>query len=199
MRIGIFGGTFDPPHLGHLILAAEAQYQLELDRLLFVLTPDPPHKQGQRITALNDRLDMIQAAIAHDSRFQLSRVDIHRPGPHYSVDTVKFLQEQYPSADLFFLMGGDSLRDLPTWYHPVEFVKACYGIGVMHRPDEEIDLSELEQVIPGITEKVTFIKAPLLEIASSELRNRIRAGQPYHYYLPDEVSEIIDQRGLYRK
>ncbi|MBN2503455.1 MAG: nicotinate (nicotinamide) nucleotide adenylyltransferase [Anaerolineales bacterium] len=199
MRIGIFGGTFDPPHLGHLILAAEAQYQLELDRLLFVLTPDPPHKQGQRITALDDRLDLIQAAIAHDSRFQLSRVDIHRPGPHYSVDTVRFLQEQYPSADLFFLMGGDSLRDLPTWYHPVEFIKACNGIGVMHRPDEEIDLSELEQVIPGITAKVIFIKAPLLEIASSQLRDRIREGRPYHYYLPDEVSEIIDQRGLYRK
>ena len=199
MRIGIFGGTFDPPHLGHLILAAEARYQLKLDRLLFVLTPDPPHKQGQRITALHDRLEMIQAAIAHDPSFQLSRVDIHRPGPHYSLDTVNFLQEQYPEAALVFLMGGDSLHDLPTWYHPREFVEACDAIGVMHRADEEFDLGELEKVIPNISDKVEFIKAPLLEIASTELRARIREGRPYCYYLPKEVCEIIDERGLYRK
>ena len=96
-RIGIFGGTFDPPHLGHLILAAEAQYQLELDVLLFVLTPDPPHKQGLRLTPLEDRIAMLSAAIADHEGFELSKVDIDRPGPHYTADTLKFLREQYPN------------------------------------------------------------------------------------------------------
>ena len=119
MRIGIFGGTFDPPHLGHLILADEAHAQLELDRLLWVLTPDPPHKLHQSITPLVDRLDMLRATIAGNNAFELSMVDIERAGPHYAVDTLLILGRSYPGDALIYVMGGDSLRDLPTWYRPL--------------------------------------------------------------------------------
>ena len=141
--IGIFGGTFDPPHLGHLILAAEAYAQLGLERCLWVLTPDPPHKQGQSITPLKHRLAMLKLAIAGDPQFELSTVDLDRPGPYYAVDTVKILAAQIPGANLVYLMGGDSLRDLPKWHLPADFVDACHAIGVMRRPGDDIDLPDL--------------------------------------------------------
>ena len=134
MRVGIFGGTFDPPHVGHLILAAEARDQLGLDRVLWVVTPDPPHKAGRTITPLLTRLDLVEAAICQDSQFEISRAEIDRPGPHYSVDTVEILARTYPQAELFYLMGGDSLHDLPTWKRPRQFIAALDGIGVMRRP-----------------------------------------------------------------
>src|SRR5512134_3010613 len=104
MRLGIFGGTFDPPHLGHLILAAEAQAQLGLERILWVLTPFPPHKTDQQVTSLGDRLDLLAAALDDDPAFELCRVDIDRPPPHYAVDTVGLLHAQYPQARLVYLM-----------------------------------------------------------------------------------------------
>ena len=199
MRLGIFGGTFDPPHLGHLILAAEALDQLGLDRLLFVLTPDPPHKQGQKVSTLQHRLDMLALATGDNLAFELSRVDMDRQPPHYAVDTVRILGENFSGAQLVYLMGGDSLRDLPTWHNPKDFVEACDEIGVMRRPGDEIDLSGLEGRLPGASEKVHFVDAPLLEIASSEIRQRVASGHPYRYYLPDGVFQYIRDRGLYRE
>ncbi len=110
MRVGVFGGTFDPPHLGHLILAAEALHQLRLERLLWVLTQDPPHKHGQMICPWEARFEMVRLATAGDPAFEISRVDIDRPGPHYAVDTMGILKRQLPQTDLFYLIGGDSLR-----------------------------------------------------------------------------------------
>ena len=199
MRVGIFGGTFDPPHLGHLILAAEAAYQLKLDRLLFVLTADPPHKQGRAITPVEDRLAMLKAALSDNPAFELSTVEIDRPGPHYAVETMKLLREDHPEDELIYLMGGDTLMGLPlVWHLPQEFVAACDFLGVMRRPEDEIDLEELEKSLPGIKEKVLFIDAPLLEIASREIRQRAAEGQPYRYYLPDSVRKVIRERNLYR-
>ena len=149
--IGIFGGTFDPPHLGHLILAAEARAQLGLDKLLWVLTPDPPHKQGQSIARIENRLEMVKLAIVDDPQFELSTVELTRPGPHYAVDTVQILARQNPGAKLVYLMGGDSLRDLPTWHRPAEFVSACQMIGVMRRPGDAVELPSLEKSLPGLT------------------------------------------------
>ncbi len=142
--IGIFGGTFDPPHIGHLILAAEAHAQLGLDRLLWVLTPDPPHKQDRVITLLEHRLAMVRLALADAPEFELSTVEMDRPGPHYALDTVKIIADQNPGANLVYLMGGDSLRDLPLWHRPADFVKACHFIGVMRRPGDNIYLAGLE-------------------------------------------------------
>ena len=197
MRLGIFGGTFDPPHIGHQILAAEALHQLDLDSVLWVLTPDPPHKRQRKITPLSVRLEMVQAAITGCAGFQLSRVDIDRPSPHYAIDTVRLLQEQYSQARLIYLMGGDSLHDLPFWYEAQKFVAACHALGVMRRPGDAIDLKSLETQIPAITHKVQFVEAPLVEIAASQIRSRIRQERPFRYYLPPSVYQIIQKYQLY--
>lgn len=199
INIGIFGGTFDPPHIGHLILAAESHYQLKLDHLLWVLTPDPPHKLGQYITPLPHRLDMVMAAIGGDPIFELSRIDIDRPPPHFAVDTVRLVGEIYPQARRYYLMGGDSLHDLPNWVMPAEFLEACNYIGVMRRPGDRVDLTTLERRLPGVTAKTVFIEAPLLEIAASEIRQRVNNSEPYRYYVTAPVYDIIRERGLYKE
>ena len=196
--IGIFGGTFDPPHLGHLILAAEAHAQLGLDRLLWVLTPDPPHKQGLSIAPLNHRLAMVKLAIDADHQFELSSVDMDRPGPQFVVDTVKILAEQNPGTNLIYLMGGDSLRDLPLWHRPTDFIATCHAIGVMRRPGDAIDLPGLESKFHGLTAKVRFVEAPLLDIAAHEIRARVAGGRPFRYFLPPGVYRYIIKHNLYR-
>jgi nicotinate-nucleotide adenylyltransferase len=197
--MGIFGGTFDPPHLGHLILAAEAYAQLGLERLLWVLTPDPPHKKSQSIAPLAERLEMVRLAIGDNPQFELSNVDISRPGPHYALDTVQLLAAQFPGAKLIYLMGGDSLRDLPTWHRPADFVSACHMIGVMRRPGDTLDLSALEKILPGLAAKVRFVEAPLLDIAAHEIRRRVADKRPFRYYLPAGVYEYIGKHNLYRQ
>jgi nicotinate-nucleotide adenylyltransferase len=197
-RLGIFGGTFDPPHLGHLILAQEACAQLGLARLLWVLTPIPPHKLGQAITPPAHRLAMLELAVRDDPSFEVSRVELDRPGPHYTADTLQLLAERFPSADLALLIGGDSLRDLPTWRFAPHLVAACREIGVMRRPGDSVDLSALERQIPGVQARVRFVDAPLLEISSSEIRRRVQQGKPFRYYLSPPVYEYILEKHLYR-
>src|SRR5690349_12305263 len=136
MRYGIFGGTFDPPHNGHLALAQAALAQLHLERVLWVVTADPPHKQGRPLSPVADRLALVEAAIAGQPHFVVSRVDIDRPGPHWAADTVALLKQQYPRVDLVYLMGGDSLRDLPTWGRPAELLAKAM-LGVLLRPGAE--------------------------------------------------------------
>jgi nicotinate-nucleotide adenylyltransferase len=199
MRLGIFGGTFDPPHIGHLILAADAHSQFALDRVLWVLTPDPPHKQDRCISPLDERVEMLAAILADNPAFELSRVDIDRPAPHYAVDTVHLLGRAYPGAALVYLMGGDSLTDLPDWHDPNGFVAASDEIGVMLRPGWEVDWSELDPALPELRLKTRFTRAPLLEISSSEIRRRIAAGLPFRYYLPEAVYRIILERERYKE
>jgi nicotinate-nucleotide adenylyltransferase len=198
-RLGIFGGTFDPPHLGHLILAAEAFHHLKLDRLLWVLTPEPPHKSTADITPYHDRLDMLMATIDGDSHFELSRIDIDRPGPHFAVDTLRILQHQKPGEEWIYIMGGDSLRDLYTWRNPVELVRIASALGVMVRPGIDIDLVSLEEQVPGVSAKVSYIQAPLVGISASDIRHRAANGLPFRYLVPYPVYRIIQERGLYQQ
>lgn len=199
LKLGVFGGTFDPPHIAHLILAAEARHQLALDRLLWVLTPDPPHKQGRTILTLENRLEMLQAAVGPDQHFELSRVDIDRPPPHFALDTVRLLQEQHPGAEIIYLMGGDSLHDLPTWHRPLDLLEACTAIGVMRRPADRVDLGLLEGALPGISRKIRFIQSPLIEISASEVRRRAALGLPYRYFLPEAVWRLVQENGYYQE
>jgi nicotinate-nucleotide adenylyltransferase len=196
--IGVYGGTFDPPHLGHLILAAEALSQLGLQRLLWMLTPDPPHKPGRPITVIQHRLEMVTRAIAETPQFELSTIEIDRPGPHYTFHTLGILRKLYPDSGLVFLLGGDSLRDLPTWNNPSGILQACRYLGVMRRPGDTIDLEALESVLPGIKAKVRFVNAPLIEISSSEIRKRIADGVSFRYYLHPTVYDYIERNNLYR-
>ncbi|MBN1230760.1 MAG: nicotinate (nicotinamide) nucleotide adenylyltransferase [Anaerolineales bacterium] len=198
MRIGVFGGTFDPPHLGHLILASEAIFQLKLDKILFMLTPDPPHKRDQPITALKYRLEMVEAIAADDPQFEVSRIEMDRPGPHYTVDTLAILHETYPEDEIIYLIGGDSLDAITTWHRTEEFIARCDQIGVMQRPGTGYDLQSIFSRSPGLVDRLQIISAPLLEIASSDIRTRILQHGPYKYYLPESVFNIIEKYSLYR-
>jgi len=198
MRIGIFGGTFDPPHVGHLILAEECRTQLALDLLLWVVTDNPPHKRYVNISPIEDRVKLVQKAIYGNDAFALSRVDIDRPGPHFAIDTVNILKQEYPGAQFFYLMGGDSLHDLPTWNRPQDFIEICDGIGVMRRHADQVDLASLEEVLPGISKKVLIVDAPILEISSKQIRQRITDDQGFRYYLRDAVYKAVLEMGLYK-
>ena len=195
--IGIFGGTFDPPHVGHLALASAARAQLGLDRLLWMLTPDPPHKLHQTITPIAHRLAMVELALAGHPEFELSRLELDRPGPHYALDTVRLVQEQNPDSEIVYLMGSDSLRDLPFWYRPSDLVSALRYIGVMRRPDSDYDLPALEQILPGITAKVRFVDAPLVDISASDIRALAAAGKPFREFVTADVYEYIIEYRLY--
>lgn len=198
MKLGIFGGTFDPPHIGHQILAAEALEQLDLDQVLWVLTHYPPHKKEQKITPLVDRIRMVELTIGDDSRFILSRVDIDRDPPHYALDTVLLFKGKYPQDDLYYLMGRDSLNDLPEWHLPSEFVSACDGIAVMNRRGQRKIQTKLVNEIPGLEKKLLFLETPVVEISSSEIRDRIRRYKEYKYFLPEKVYHYIQRKNLYR-
>jgi nicotinate-nucleotide adenylyltransferase len=142
---------------------------------------------------------MVKLAIADDPQFEISSVELDRPGPHYALDTVQILAGQNPGVNLVYLMGGDSLRDLPDWHRPTDFISACHLIGVMRRPGDAVELGVLEESLPGLTAKVRFVDAPLLEIAAHEIRNRIADGRPFRYFLPERVYKYIDSHGLYRR
>jgi len=195
MRLGLFGGTFDPPHNGHLHLAAAARDQLALDRVLWIVTADPPHKDDS-ISPVESRLALVAAAIAGQPAFEISRVEIDRPGPHYAADSVALLARKYPATDLIYLMGGDSLRDLPTWGRPREFLAHC-TLGVLRRPGDHVDLAALEGALPGISQRVAFINELLLPISASDVRRRVAAGLPIVGLVPPAVAELISDLGLY--
>jgi nicotinate-nucleotide adenylyltransferase len=197
-RIGFFGGTFDPPHIGHLILASEASHQLHLSKLLWVLTPNPPHKLGQSITPVEHRIAMVQSSIADNPSFQFSRIELDRPGPHYTVDTVNLILQQEPESEIVLLLGGDSLRDLPTWKNYTELVSKVHQIGVMHRPGDNFDHSSLYSQIPELEGKLIFIEALLHTLSSREIRRRVKESLPYQYYVLPAVYEYIKSNHLYR-
>jgi len=197
-RIGIFGGTFDPPHVGHLILAEECRTQLNLDKLLWVVTDNPPHKQTASISPIEDRVKLVELTIMGNPSFELSRVDIDRPAPHFAIDTVRILKQSMPGAEMYYLMGGDSLHDLPTWKRPQDFIRECDGLGVMRRHEDQVDLEGLEKVLPGVMRKVHIVEAPILEISSRQIRQRIEEGEAYRYYLREAVYKAIQELGMYR-
>lgn len=195
---GVFGGTFDPPHLGHLVLADEGRAAFGLSRVLFVVTGQPPHKPHEPITPLDARLAMVEAAICHNPAFVISRADIDRPGPHFAVDTLRWLAGGDPESSFVYLMGADSLRDLPTWHTPGGFVAACAFLGVMRRPDVEPDMTALESQLPGLSAKVRYFDAPFVGISAHDIRTRVRSDRPYRYLVSQGVADIIERQGLYR-
>jgi nicotinate-nucleotide adenylyltransferase len=197
-RIGLFGGTFDPPHIGHLILASEAAYQFNLSKLLWMLTPDPPHKQNQPVTPVDHRIAMTQYCVHSNPSFELSRIELDRPGPHYTVDTVDLILQQQPGAEIVLLLGGDSLRDLPTWRNHIELVSKVHQIGVMHRPGDSFDSSTLFTHIPGLEKKLVFLEALLHTLSSHEIRRRVGRNIPYQYYVLPHIYQYIRDHKLYQ-
>ena len=197
LRIGVFGGTFDPPHVAHLILASEACAQLALDQVYWLLTPVSPFKQGKINTPFEARYAMVEAAIADNPQFELCRADIDRPPPTYAADSLELLSQQHPDVQWTYLMGGDSLRDLPAWHEPERLLCACNSIGVLRRPGIEIDLDDLFGKLPALAEKLAWIDVPLIDISASRIRYLRRTGGAFRYYLLPAVYKIIMERRLY--
>jgi nicotinate-nucleotide adenylyltransferase len=198
MKIGVFGGTFDPPHIGHQILAAEAAEQLNLDQVLWVLTPYPPHKTDQEITPLENRLIMVEIALSGNKEFALSKIDINRKPPHYAKDTLALLRNQSPDDEFYYLMGLDSLNDLKKWHMPAEFIDLCHGIGVMLRIGENLDTEKIFIEFPGLYGKLYLLKIPIIEISSSEIRTRIKMGEHFRYFVLEDIYQYILKNRLYQ-
>ena len=198
-RIGILGGSFDPPQIGHLILAEYTCEALDIDRILFVPVADHPVKRDDLRLPIAHRLAMLELAICGNPRFSISRIDIDREGPHYSADSVKLLREQHPDAEFYFLMGGDNLRTLPTWERPRELYRCC-RLAVMKRADEDIAADMHDDTLPGLSSQVDIIDVPMLSVwlSSSYIVSRLRAGLSIRYLVPDSVLAYINQNNLYR-
>jgi nicotinate-nucleotide adenylyltransferase len=196
--IGVFGGTFDPPHLGHLILADEGRWVLGLEKVLWVVTADPPHKPEWPVSPIEARVAMVEAAISGDPYFELSRADIDRPGPHYAVGTLEWLAERQPGESFAYLMGADSLRDLPSWHQPDRLIQACHALGIMRRPEVDLDMEALVARLPGLAGKLHFIDAPVVGFSGREIRRRVRQGITFRHLVPGEVERLIREGGLYR-
>jgi nicotinate-nucleotide adenylyltransferase len=196
MHIGVLGGTFDPPHIGHLVLAAVACQDLRLDRVLWAPAANPPHKTDEPISPIEMRLEMLRRTLAGNPAFEISRVDIDRPGPHYTVDMLSILHQEYPGAALTFLMGGDSLCDLLKWRDPARLISLA-RLGVMERTGCEYDLDELEAHLPGLSRQLTIIDAPLIDISSSDLALRVARGRTIRYMVPEAVEAYIHEHRLY--
>jgi nicotinate-nucleotide adenylyltransferase len=190
--IGMFGGTFDPVHVGHLILAERAREELRLDRLLFVPAFIPPHKtSGRKIASPASRIDMLRLALASNPAFEVEDHEVDREGISYTVDTLRYLHGQYPGAALTLLVGADNARDFCNWYHPEEIVRMA-NVAVWGRTGSRLPT----ELLPGVP--LRRLDSPLIEISSTDIRNRVAAGASIRYLVPDQVQQYIDQHGLYR-
>jgi nicotinate-nucleotide adenylyltransferase len=197
-RIGVLGGTFDPVHNGHLHIAETLRTALNLDRILWVPAGRPPHKSDQIVSSDLDRLAMLELALAGSAADEISTIDVDRCGPSYTADTLEILAGRYPSARLFFLMGEDSLRDLPTWHRPERILRVA-ELAVAGRPGVETDLESLELQIPGIGKRVHVVPTEEVAISSSEVRRRVSQNQSISGLVPAIVEAYIRDHRLYAR
>jgi nicotinate-nucleotide adenylyltransferase len=208
-RIGLMGGTFDPIHNGHLIMAEEVRVELDLDMVLFIPAGQPPHKlykPGYHTTAAYHRMAMVQLAISSNNFFIASRVEIDRSGPSYLVDTLRILHEQLPAeAQLTFILGWDSLQELPHWHQPADVLEQLTHLAAVGRPGygDKIaynvdDDKELVSRLPELTQKLCVVSTPPIGISSTDLRRRVAEGRPIKYQVPEAVEQYIHTHHLYR-
>ena len=196
MQIGLLGGTFDPPHYGHMWLAETAKEQLNLDRVLFLPVGQPPHKQDQVVTAVQHRLAMTKLAIQSNPFFHLDTTDIDRPQPHATNSLLPIIQTKYPGARVWLLLGADSLRDFASWEAPVKIIVQC-RLGVLGRPGATPDWQYLNQIVPGLPEAVDILSGPAVAISSTEIRQWAAAGNSVRYLVQTAVWQYISENKLY--
>lgn len=185
VKVGILGGTFDPPHYGHLMIAQEVLSSLKLDEIWFMPTNIPPHKADAKSTG-GDRIEMVKRAIANNECFKLQLIEFERSGPSYTYDTIAILKEKYPDTEFYFIIGADMVEYLPNWYHIDELIREVHFVGVK-RPNFKIVSNYV----------LIEVEVPQFEMSSSELRHRFNTNQNTKYFLPDSVRHYIEEKKLY--
>jgi len=201
-HIGVIGGTFDPIHYGHLVIAEEVRATLNLSEVVFIPAGQPPHKAGHSITEVQHRLAMLELALASNPHFRISRMEIERIGPSYTVDTLRMLREQMGAGTaLSFIIGWDSLEEFHTWYKASDILTEVTHLVAVRRPGYEEDAEYnkvLEQRLPGILQRLLVVQAPQLEISATDLRRRVAEKRPIKYQTPEGVETYIFRNHLYR-
>ena len=198
MNIGVLGGTFDPIHMGHLIIAEEVKARLNLAEVLFVPAGQPWLKANNLISPAEHRVQMVRLAIADEPSFKLSTMEIERAGPSYTIDTIAELRGQIEAGDkLFFILGWDNLMQLPQWREPTRLVTMCRLVPVPRVGYPSPDFNSLEAAIPGLSQSIIMLDTPQIEISSSEIRDRVARGLSIHHLVPVPVERYIKQQGLY--
>ena len=198
-RIGVLGGTFDPPHVGHLWLAALAADGIGLDRVLFMPAGQPPHKGQRLVSRVSDRLLMTRLAIAGEAGFELCPIELERPGPSYTIDSVEELRRAYPDAQLFLVLAADSLEQIDTWREPDRLLEEVEWVVGPRAGSTLPDRSMLEDRFGAKAKRIHLLDGPALEVSSSDVRRRVAAGRTIRYLVPRDVEELILQRRLYRR
>jgi nicotinate-nucleotide adenylyltransferase len=196
LRVGILGGAFNPPHVGHLVCAQEAFVQLELAKVVFMPVGQAPHRELEDDPGPEARLEMVQLAAGDDERFEVSRLEIDRSGPSYTADTLRQLREKAPDDELFLVLGGDQAAALPRWHEP-EAVLSLATVAVVERTNWSrhaigITIGRL----PG-AERVRYLDMPVMQVSSSAIRRRVAEGRPIRYLVPDRLASHIAEKGLY--
>ena len=200
MKLGIFGGTFDPIHMGHLIIAQEAAARVGLDEVWFIPTGQPWLKSGNRISPSDHRMEMVRMAIRCNPGFKVSAIEVDRPGPSYTVDTLMALREGDAKGDsLFFILGMDSLETLHRWHQPERLFDLCTLVGVSRPEHRDFELGSLDHIRPGASSEVTTIDGPNIGISGAEIRRRVSQGLPITYWAPSAVEKYIHEHHLYQE
>jgi nicotinate-nucleotide adenylyltransferase len=202
MRVGVFGGTFDPVHYGHLILAEQCREQGRLDQIWFVPAPRPPHKADQPLTRFEQRVEMLALAIAGNAAFVINEIEKDRAGPSFTVDTLAEFQQRNPQDEFFLLIGSDTLQDLPHWYDPVGVLRKA-GLLVVLRPNHPMlgpdELRASVQLPADVPLRMEVVEMPLIDMSSRDLRRRVVLGRSLRYLVPRAVEAYIDDKQIYRR
>jgi len=198
MNIGVMGGTFDPIHNGHLIVAEEVRVRLNLAEILFVPAGQPWLKANSPIAAAEHRMPMVRLALDAKPYFKLSTMEVERAGPSYTVDTIAELQNQVGAGnELFFILGWENLAELPQWHEPYRLIKMCYLVAVPRSGYPAPDLNALEAAIPGLSQRVILLDTPQIDISASQIRTRVAQGLSIAHLVPEPVQRYIREHRLY--
>jgi len=196
-KIGILGGTFDPIHIGHLVTAEAVRIQFGLEKVIFIPAGDPPHKQGCQVTAARHRFIMTVLATCSNPYFFVSAMELERPGPSYTIDTIKILKERYgPDTDLYFIIGADTVKELHTWRKIDELLDLCYFVAATRPGSNGLDLI-VQMFGDKGRERILRLNNPELEISSTDIRERVKNGKSIKYIVPESVEEYILKEKLY--
>jgi nicotinate-nucleotide adenylyltransferase len=196
MKVGILGGSFNPPHVGHLLMAQEAHAQLGLDRVVLMPVDSPPHKRLEDDPGAEERFELCERAVAKDDRLAVSRLELDRGGPSYTADTLREIHARSPGDELTFIVGGDMAASLPSWKEP-ETVLELATLAVAER--EGVRRADIADVLVPLAggDRIRFFDLPRIDISSSAVRRRVREGRPIRYWVPDDVARLIGGRGYY--